>query len=35
MDVLGFATLVLVGFTSCAEFGSYALVHPVIRRLPA
>ena len=26
---------VVVGFTSCAEFGSYALVHPVIRRLPA
>jgi hypothetical protein len=35
MDVLGFATLVVVGFTSCAEFGSYALVYPVIRRLPA
>jgi hypothetical protein len=35
MDVLGFATLVVVGFTSCAEFGSYALVYPVIRRLRA
>jgi uncharacterized membrane protein len=35
MDVLGFMTLLVVGFTSCAEFGSYAFVHPVIRRLPA
>ena len=35
MDLLGFGTLVVVGFTSCAEFGSYAFVHPVIRRLPA
>jgi len=34
MDVLGFATLVVGGFTACAEFGSYAFVHPVIRRLP-
>jgi uncharacterized membrane protein len=34
MDVLGFATLTITGFTSCAEFGSYAFVHPVIRRLP-
>ena len=34
MDVLGFVTLVIVGFTACAEFGSYAFVHPVIRRLP-
>jgi len=32
MDVLGFATLVVGGFTACAEFGSYAFVHPVIRR---
>ena len=35
VDVLGFATLVVGGFTACAEFGSYAFVHPVIRRLPA
>jgi uncharacterized membrane protein len=35
MDVLGFATLVAGGFTACAEFGSYAFVHPVIRRLPS
>jgi len=34
MDVLGLSTLVVVGFTGCAEFGSYAFVHPVIRRLP-
>ena len=35
MDVLGFATLTVTGAVACAEFGSYALVHPVIRRLPA
>lgn len=34
MDVLGFATIAVGGFTACAEFGSYAFVHPVIRRLP-
>src|SRR5205823_11446878 len=34
MDILGFIALVITGFTSCAEFGSYAFVHPVIRRLP-
>jgi hypothetical protein len=34
-DVLGLATLVVTAFTACAEFGSYAFVHPVIRRLPA
>jgi hypothetical protein len=34
MDILGFITLVITGFTSCAEFGSYAFVHPVIRQLP-
>jgi uncharacterized membrane protein len=34
MDVLGFFTLTVVGFTACAEFGSYAFVHPVIRHLP-
>ena len=35
MDGLGFATLIVTGFVACAEFGSYAFVHPVIRRLPA
>jgi hypothetical protein len=34
MDVFGFITLFITGFTSCAEFGSYAFVHPVIRNLP-
>ena len=34
MDVLGGVTLVIAGFVACAEFGSYAFVHPVIRRLP-
>ena len=34
MDVFGFITLVITGFTACAEFGSYAFVHPVLRRLP-
>ena len=34
MDVLGLATLFVVGFTACAEFGSYAFVHPVLRHLP-
>lgn len=27
-------TLLVAGFTACAEFGSYAFVHPVIRTLP-
>jgi hypothetical protein len=35
VDGLGFATLTISGFVACAEFGSYAFVHPVIRRLPA
>jgi hypothetical protein len=35
MDVLGFAARAVGGFTACAEPGSYAFVHPVIRRLPA
>ena len=35
MDVLGGATLAVAGFVACAEFGSYAFVHPVIRRLEA
>src|SRR6266498_3433568 len=34
MDLLGLATLVVTGFTACAELGSYAFVHPVARRLP-
>ncbi|MDF2038346.1 DUF1772 domain-containing protein [Cytobacillus oceanisediminis] len=34
MDILGFITLMIAGFTACAEFTSYALVHPVIRHLP-
>ena len=34
MDLLAFAALVVVGFAACAEFGSYAFVHPVVRRLP-
>lgn len=34
MDVWGFIALAVTGFTACAEFGSYAFVHPVIRRLP-
>ena len=35
MNVLELATLVVTGFVACAEFGSYAFVHPVLRRLPA
>ena len=34
MDLFTFATLLVTGFTACAEFGSYAFVHPVLRRLP-
>ena len=34
LNPLEFVTLVVTGFTSCAEFGSYAFVHPVIRHLP-
>lgn len=34
LNLLEFATLVVTGFTSCAEFGSYAFVHPVICHLP-
>ena len=34
MNTLEFLLLFITGFTSCAEFGSYAFVHPVIRRLP-
>src|SRR5699024_3395497 len=31
---LAFAGIVVIGFGACAEFGSYAFVHPVLRRLP-
>lgn len=34
MNLLALATLVITGFVSGAEFGSYAFVHPVLRRLP-
>jgi hypothetical protein len=34
MDFLTFFILALSGFTACAEFGSYAFVHPVLRDLP-
>lgn len=34
MHLLTFVTLIVTGFVSCAEFGSYAFVHPVLRRLP-
>src|SRR5258708_12684218 len=34
IDLLEFIGLVITGFTSCAEFGSYAFVHPVIPGLP-
>ena len=34
MDLFAFITLVVAAFTACAEFGSYAFVHPVLRRLP-
>jgi uncharacterized membrane protein len=34
VKLLELATLVVTGFVSCAEFGSYAFVHPVLRRLP-
>jgi Domain of unknown function (DUF1772) len=34
MDYTTFGILTLTGFTACAEFGSYAFVHPVLRNLP-
>src|SRR5260370_7081172 len=34
IDLLEFIGLIITGFTPCAEFGSYAFVHPVIRGLP-
>ncbi|HXH56319.1 DUF1772 domain-containing protein [Iamia sp.] len=33
MDLLVFIALIVTGFVACAEFGSYAFVHPVLRRL--
>lgn len=35
MHILTFVVLTVTGFVACAEFGSYAFVHPVLRRLPA
>lgn len=34
MNALAFAAVVVTGFIACAEFGSYAFVHPVLRQLP-
>ena len=34
MDLLLLSLLLVTGFVGCAEFGSVALVHPVVRRLP-
>lgn len=34
MDLLLLSLLFVTGFVGCAEFGSVALVHPVVRRLP-
>lgn len=34
MDLLLLSLLLVTGFVGCAEFGSVALVHPVIRCLP-
>lgn len=33
MDVLVLLAIAVPGFTGCAEFGSYAFVHPVIKKL--
>lgn len=35
MNWLRALTLFVTGFVACAEFGSWAFVHPVVRRLPA
>ncbi|MCI2237675.1 DUF1772 domain-containing protein [Paenibacillus sp. TRM 82003] len=32
-QLLAFTAVAVTGFTACAEFGSYAFVHPVLRRL--
>lgn len=34
MNWLQFVALAITGYVACAEFGSYAFVHPVIKRLP-
>lgn len=34
MNYFTFAVIAVSGFTACAEFGSYAFVHSVLRRLP-
>jgi uncharacterized membrane protein len=34
VDLLSFLVLLVCGFTACAEFGSWAFVHPVVRELP-
>lgn len=34
MTVRYILTVCVVGFVGCAEFGSWAFVHPVLRRLP-
>lgn len=34
MNSLHLVTVCVIGFVGCAEFGSWALVHPVLRRLP-
>lgn len=33
MDIIEIAAILIIGFVGSAEFGSAALVHPVIRRL--
>jgi hypothetical protein len=33
VHLFAFTTLTVTGFVACAEFGSYAFVHPVLRRL--
>lgn len=35
MDLIKVGAVVVNGFTGCAEFASFAFVHPVVRRLPA
>ena len=35
MNWLEFIFIVITGFTASAEFGSFAFVHPVVKRLPS
>jgi Domain of unknown function (DUF1772) len=35
MNILEFVTVLVTGFVSCAEFGSYAFVRPALHGLPA